>query len=245
MRLPVQDNTRIPQWIPFPSWPEHGKHDRRRLDAGNYWQWSPQQVSGSQKKMSINYSMGLSISGGNAYLGSPYRTRSNLSILIHAQATKIIRSGTLKGLPRFTGVDFAGKGSGGYLRDLVTWCILTLAFFKLGVTARVTARKEIILSAGSFNSPQLLMLSGIGNKSALSKLGITTIVNNPSVGQNMSDHVLLANAWTVKSGDTLNDYLSGAGFTTALDQWESTSTGPFACVWIIFSFGDLSLTSLL
>jgi choline dehydrogenase-like flavoprotein len=51
-------------------------------------------------------------------------------------------------------------------------------------TIRVKARKEVILSAGSFNSPQLLMLSGIGDKQELAKAGIPSILHLPDVGKN-------------------------------------------------------------
>ena len=53
----------------------------------------------------------------------------------------------------------------------------------------VYARKEIILSAGSINSPQLLMLSGIGPRYDLEQLGIPVIVDLPGVGQNLQDHI--------------------------------------------------------
>ena len=51
------------------------------------------------------------------------------------------------------------------------------------------ARKEIILSAGSINSPQLLMLSGIGPRHHLEELGIPVLVDAPGVGQNLQDHI--------------------------------------------------------
>lgn len=59
------------------------------------------------------------------------------------------------------------------------------------LAARVTvnATKEVISSAGSINSPQLLMLSGIGDPAQLSKLGIKTLVNNTQVGQNLQVRV--------------------------------------------------------
>ncbi len=51
------------------------------------------------------------------------------------------------------------------------------------------AEREVIISAGAINSPQLLMLSGIGDASHLSQHGIETIVDSPEVGQNLSDHL--------------------------------------------------------
>ncbi|XP_052738870.1 ecdysone oxidase-like [Bicyclus anynana] len=57
-----------------------------------------------------------------------------------------------------------------------------------GQTFNIYARKEVIVSAGTFNSPKLLMLSGIGPKSHLESLGIEVVADLP-VGQNMEDHV--------------------------------------------------------
>lgn len=51
------------------------------------------------------------------------------------------------------------------------------------------ANKEVVLCAGAINSPQILMLSGIGPKEHLDEHGITTVCNLPSVGQNLQDHL--------------------------------------------------------
>jgi len=53
----------------------------------------------------------------------------------------------------------------------------------------VRANKEIILSGGAINSPQLLMLSGIGNADDLRKLDIPVVKNLPGVGENLQDHL--------------------------------------------------------
>ena len=91
---------------------------------------------------------------------------------------------------------------------------------------RVSARKEILLSAGTFNSPQLLMLSGIGDKHALSKLGIKTIVDLPSVGKNMSDQAHLSSVWYVNSNDTFQDHLAPDRIAAEIAQWNVTHMGP-------------------
>ena len=58
-----------------------------------------------------------------------------------------------------------------------------------GETKQVRARKEVILSGGSINSPQLLMLSGIGNADDLKKLDIPVVQHLPGVGENLQDHI--------------------------------------------------------
>ena len=93
---------------------------------------------------------------------------------------------------------------------------------------RVSARKEILLSAGTINSPQLLMLSGIGDKAALSELGINAIVDLPSVGKNMSDHTLLSGSWYVNSNDTFAELLAPDKITAAIAQWNATHKGPLS-----------------
>ncbi|KAJ7471390.1 hypothetical protein B0H11DRAFT_2237299 [Mycena galericulata] len=70
-------------------------------------------------------------------------------------------------------------------------------------TELITVRHEVILSAGVFQSPQLLMLSGIGDRNELSKHGIEPIVHLPGVGNNLQDHDEVANIWTLKKNYTL------------------------------------------
>ncbi len=96
-----------------------------------------------------------------AYL-EPARARPNLTVMTHARATRLLFSGT-----RATGVE--------YLR--------------LGVTGRVGAAAEVLLSAGALRSPQLLMLSGIGPAAELKRLGIPVRVGLKGVGKNLQDHL--------------------------------------------------------
>ena len=65
------------------------------------------------------------------------------------------------------------------------------------VLYNITARKEIIVSAGAFRSPQLLMLSGIGPRSLLAALKIPIISERPGVGQNMWDHPVFGPTYQV------------------------------------------------
>lgn len=54
------------------------------------------------------------------------------------------------------------------------------------------ATKEVILSGGMINTPQILLNSGIGPKNSLEALGISSVIDNPSVGQNFSDQVSIS-----------------------------------------------------
>ncbi|KAL1914543.1 uncharacterized protein VTP21DRAFT_8168 [Calcarisporiella thermophila] len=63
----------------------------------------------------------------------------------------------------------------------------------------VKARREVIISAGVYNSPQLLMLSGIGDKQHLESMGITPIVDLKGVGQNLQDHHELSYVYKPKT----------------------------------------------
>ncbi|KAA8647953.1 GMC family oxidoreductase [Aspergillus tanneri] len=66
-----------------------------------------------------------------------------------------------------------------------------------GYQFTLSARKEVILSAGAFQSPQLLMVSGIGPSAILNEHGIPVIADRPGVGQNMQDHIIYAPSYRV------------------------------------------------
>jgi choline dehydrogenase len=93
----------------------------------------------------------------------PIRQRPNLTIETQALVTRLLFEGR-----RAVGVFFR--------RD--------------GVDHHVTAGKEIILSAGTINSPQVLMLSGIGPAEDLRSLGLPIVADLPGVGQNLQDHAI-------------------------------------------------------
>ena len=93
----------------------------------------------------------------------------------------------------------------------------------------LTAHKEIVLSAGTFGTPALLQLSGIGDEEELRAAGVPTIVNNPSVGHNMSDDAFLPNPYLVNSNDTFDSLLRYPDILEAnTAQWINTQTGPLA-----------------
>ena len=64
-----------------------------------------------------------------------------------------------------------------------------IEYLKKGKLHIVKANKEVILSAGAINSPQLLMLSGVGPRVHLEELGLPVIEDSLGVGQNLQDHI--------------------------------------------------------
>jgi choline dehydrogenase-like flavoprotein len=76
----------------------------------------------------------------------------------------------------------------------------SVAFVVDGTTYTVSAKREIILSAGVFQSPQLLELSGIGNATLLKSLGILPLIDLPGVGENLQDHPASSQMFQVRPG---------------------------------------------
>ncbi|HMH71724.1 MAG TPA: GMC oxidoreductase, partial [Bradyrhizobium sp.] len=100
-------------------------------------------------------------SAARAYVHPHLATRANLRVEIAAQATRILFEGK-----RAVGVEYR-QGT---------------------ETRQIRARREVIVASGAFQTPQLLMLSGIGDHAALAKHGIATTHHLPGVGQNLQDH---------------------------------------------------------
>jgi choline dehydrogenase-like flavoprotein len=78
----------------------------------------------------------------------------------------------------------------------------------------LSARKEVIISAGAFHTPQLLMVSGIGPAETLKKFNIPVLKEAPGVGQNMQDHIFFGPSYRVKV-DTMTK-LANASLTHSL-----------------------------
>ncbi|CCM06045.1 uncharacterized protein FIBRA_08291 [Fibroporia radiculosa] len=146
-------------------------------------------------------------SSATAYLELAYN-RSNLDVLIQTQVTQVISSSTVNGLPAFTTVEMAQSVD--------------------SETYTVTATKEVILSAGSIGTPQILLLSGIGDTASLESVGVTPLVNLSDVGQNLIDHPLLANAWLVNSTNTFEKVERNATLEAEIyEAWYTNGTGLF------------------
>lgn len=98
----------------------------------------------------------------------------------------------------------------------------------LGVDYTLHARKEVILSAGVFQSPQLLMVSGIGPAATLAAQGIPVLADRPGVGQNMWDHIMFGPAYEV-AFDTLDRVLHDpVTLAGALAEYVADQSGPLS-----------------
>lgn len=108
----------------------------------------------------------------------PVQRRPNLSIRPHALATRVLFEGR-----RAIGVEWR--------RD--------------GATHRVRAAREVVLSAGAIQSPQILQLSGVGPPDLLRRLGIPIVAELPGVGENLQDHYQARTIVRLKKRVSLND----------------------------------------
>ncbi|KAJ7266470.1 aryl-alcohol oxidase precursor [Mycena haematopus] len=145
-------------------------------------------------------------SGATSYLAPQYLARPNLHVLVNTRVTRVNQTGVDKGKPAFRSVE------------------ITQSPRKI-----ISAKKEVILSAGAIGTPQILLLSGIGPQKQLSAFGIKTILNNPAVGQNLTDHPLLSNLWYVNSNGTYDVLGQNAtAFAADLEIWNKTQFGLLA-----------------
>ncbi|MFT7673176.1 MAG: choline dehydrogenase [Gammaproteobacteria bacterium] len=95
-----------------------------------------------------------------------------------------------------------------------------------GKTYQATVNNEVILSGGAINSPQLLMLSGIGPEEHLRKMKIPIVHNLPGVGQNLQDHASVAVVYACKKPVTI-DYLANPFYKAwAGLRWLANRSGP-------------------
>jgi len=125
-------------------------------------------------------------SAARAYIHPHLATRANLRVETTAQATRILFEGK-----RAVGVEYR-QGT---------------------ETRQIRARREVIIASGAFQTPQLLMLSGIGDHAALARHGIATTHHLPGVGQNLQDHPDFIFAYMSDS-----PYFTGMSFSGIVHQ---------------------------
>ncbi|MBW8847549.1 MAG: GMC family oxidoreductase N-terminal domain-containing protein [Burkholderiales bacterium] len=138
-------------------------------------------------------------SAAKAYL-TPHLGRPNLKVITGAQATRLLLN--------------EGAASGVEVRVD-------------GQLRQVQARREVIVSAGAFGSPQLLMLSGIGPAAHLQSVGVPVRHHLPGVGQNLQDHIDYVQTWRCSAAtDTFGVSLrGGAKLAAAMLDWRRRREG--------------------
>lgn len=88
--------------------------------------------------------------------------------------------------------------------NLKCYYALTAMIFCLGSPIVLVAEKEIILSAGPINTPQILMNSGVGDRDSLARLNIKSVLHLPSVGKNLTDQPITTVLYSVNSNKPLD-----------------------------------------
>ncbi|MET3108013.1 choline dehydrogenase-like flavoprotein [Oxalobacteraceae bacterium GrIS 2.11] len=138
-------------------------------------------------------------SAAKAYL-TPNLPRPNLTVITEALISKVVIKDK-----RAVGVEYRQQG-------------------KLNVVA---AAREVILSAGAFGSPQILMLSGIGPAEHLREQGIEVILDAPGVGQNLQDHLSATLIYRTPAKDATFGVSLPGGWTIfkAIAEWRKKRTG--------------------
>jgi choline dehydrogenase len=171
------------------------------VDAANQWGLATTDDFNAASQIGagayqVNCHSGWRWSGADGYL-RPALDRPNLTVHASAHATRVIVDGT-----RATGVTYERDGS----------------------EAVAHAESEVILSGGTINSPQLLLLSGIGPADQLRGLGIDVKADLPGVGENLHDHTMTPLVWATQGSTDLLEMASPEN----LSLWQKRRGGPFA-----------------
>ena len=137
---------------------------------------------------------------------APTSQRTNLTVITGAHVEKI---------------DFI-EGDGNMVANAVY-------FNREGKSFRLGVRKEVILAAGTFQSPKILELSGIGNPQILMPLGIPVVVDNKNVGENLQDHLMTGISFEANDGVMTGDSLmrqEPEAIAAATDMYQNYKAGP-------------------
>jgi choline dehydrogenase len=167
--------------------------------GGNGWDCnSKQQENGAFFYQSTRTPDNRRCSTAVAFL-QPILEQPKLTVITNAQATQLLFN---KSKQKAIGVEYLQNGN----------------------LHRVKVTSEIILSCGAFESPKLLMLSGIGSAEQLQDCGISSVIDLPGVGQNLQDHLLLGVGYRCKQEQPLPNLLSEAGLFTYTEPKLDTIT---------------------
>lgn len=137
---------------------------------------------------------GRRMSSAQAFL-KPAKSRLNLEIRTNAHVESIMLEGR-----RATGVTYRSGG-------------------RSGAPVTLMANREIILSGGVINSPQLLQVSGIGAPDHLQRIGVDLKHALPGVGENLRDHYTPRFTARVKNAETINERTHGLKFVSEVTRW--------------------------
>jgi len=189
---------------PFlPSFIEAGQQAGHRLNSD--FNGPEQEGIGSYQ---VTHKNGERFSAAKAYL-TPHLGRTNLKVFTNALSTRVLTD-TVNGQLRALGVEYRPDGGRGPLQTLT-----------------LNPGGEVVLSAGAFGSPQLLMLSGIGPATPLGEHGIDVVHHLPGVGENLHDHpdvVMVVNAPQLT--DLFGLSLAGvARMVRGLFEWRRSRSG--------------------
>ena len=97
-----------------------------------------------------------------------------------------------------------------------------------GETRVIPARREVVLSGGTYNSPHLLMLSGLGPAAHLAEHGITMVHDSPGVGRNLQEHPTGSMEWWAREPVTFLNQLRWDKIALNTLRWALLGTGPMA-----------------
>src|ERR1700710_3011278 len=143
---------------------------------------------------------GRRVSAATAFL-HPAMKRPNVHVRTHAHATEIVFDGK-----RAVGVRYVKGGKG-------------------GTPVEVRANKEVILAGGTYNSPQLLQLSGVGSPDLLQSLGLEVHHALAGVGEGLQDHYAPRSVARVKNIKTINERRRGLSLAAEAIKWATTRRG--------------------
>ena len=152
-------------------------------------------------RIELTTNAGRRASTARAYLHPAMKRNKNLTVLTKAQTTRILTEGKTA-----VGVEFMRGGK----------------------LEQVRAEREVVLCAGTYASPQILMLSGIGPADHLREVGVEVVHDLPGVGQNLQEHPNQLNIYRANGKIGLSQHLRFDRATMAVMQWALTGDGPFS-----------------
>ncbi|KAF2488460.1 alcohol oxidase [Lophium mytilinum] len=174
---------------------------------------SPKDCRGGTSLGLFNQPLGVDEQGRRSYATrywEPVRERGNLEVRTGSLVERVVfgEGKGAKGVAA-TGVQYVCEGE--------------------RVTVELGEGGEVIVCAGAVQSPQILELSGLGNKEVLERYGIEMVVALPGVGENLRDHIVAPFSWEVKEGVPTSEAAAKPEvFAQLMELYQKTQGGPLA-----------------